>query len=111
MIAICFDEQACTSIFYTLVSVQGCIPYKSNEHACTYMNMRVCMHILKTFMKIAAHVPVDYYLSPMIPAELSNNLENLLCCICGLTNKTVLCINYVHISMHHKASGGVARTR
>ena len=32
-----------------------------------YMNMRVCMHILKTFMKIAAHV--NYYLSPMIPAE------------------------------------------
>ena len=64
---------------------------------------------IEKIMKIAAHV--DYYLSPMIPAEPSSSLENLLCCICGLTNKIVLRIKmYIIICMHHKISGGVART-
>ena len=48
-------------------------------------------------------------LSPMIPAQPSNSFENLLRCICGLMNKTVLHIR-MYTCMHHKASGGVART-
>ena len=78
------------------------MPYKSNE----YVHEYGCMYAY--IENIAAHLD---YLSPMILAEPSNSLENLLQCMlyCGLTNKTVLHIcTYVCIII--KASGGVART-